>query len=90
MTENEILAVENPAAQEEPLAGDQIAGEDPSISQEELQQIQVEVTFPERPFMTTPLDDYTVSEGLLLMIWLTVIVLAVLKIVKEAFEWLFW
>ena len=36
------------------------------------------------------LDDYTVSEGLLLMIWLTVIVLAVLKIVKEAFEWLFW
>lgn len=90
MTEDEILAVENPAAQEETLTGDQIAGEDPSAPQEELQQIQVEVTFPERPFMTTPLDDYTVSEGLLLMILLTVIVLAVLKIVKEAFEWLSW
>ena len=90
MTEDEILAVENPAAQEEPLASDQITGEDPGAPQEELQQIQVEVTFPERPFMTTLLDDYTVSEGLLLMIWLTVIVLAVLKIVKEAFEWLVW
>jgi len=87
MTEDEILAVEETTAQEETPAGDQTAAQDPAAP-EELQQIQVEVTFPERPFMTTPIDEYTVSEGLLLLIWSTIIVLAVIKFVRRQIEWL--
>lgn len=88
MTEDEILAVEETTTQEETPAGDQTAAQDPAAPEEELQQIQVEVAFPERPFMTTPIDEYTVSEGLLLLLWLTIIVLAVIKFVRRQIEWL--
>lgn len=88
MTEDEILVVEEATTQEEPLVGDQTAAQDPAAPEEELQQIQVEVAFPERPFMTTPIDEYTVSEGLLLLLWLTIIVLAVIKFVRRQIEWL--
>lgn len=94
MTEDEILVEETTAQEEttpEETTGEtteEITGEDPAAPEEELQQIQVEVVFPERPFMTTPIDDYTVSEGLLLLIWLTIIVLAILKYIWRKIEWL--
>lgn len=58
----------------------------------------IEVTVPEpmavtvvdtRPFLTTPFEDYTVTEGLLLSILLVIVVSLVLKQVKGAFSWLF-
>lgn len=50
-------------------------------------------TFPvtivdERPFMTTPLDDYTVTEGLLLLIVILLVIKWIIGIVKEGFYWL--
>lgn len=42
----------------------------------------------ERSFMSTPLNDYTVTEGLLLLILLMMIVKFVAKAVKEGFRWL--
>ena len=50
-------------------------------------------TFPvtvvdDRPFMTTPLDDYTVTEGLLLLILGVIIIKIVADAIKEGFYWL--
>ena len=42
----------------------------------------------DRPFMTTPFEEYTVSEGLLLLILLAVFVMWCVKIVKGGFYWL--
>ena len=42
----------------------------------------------DRNFMTTPLNDYTVTEGLLLLILIMMIVKFVAKAVKEGFRWL--
>lgn len=41
-----------------------------------------------RSFMTTPLNDYTVTEGLLLLILIMMIVKFVAKAVREGFRWL--
>lgn len=41
-----------------------------------------------RPFMTTHLDDYTVTEGLLLLILLLLVIKWIIGIVKEGFYWL--
>lgn len=43
----------------------------------------------DRPFLTTPFDDYTVVEGLLLLILLILVINWVVKIVKGGFSWLF-
>ena len=50
-------------------------------------------TFPvtivdDRPFMTTPLDDYTVTEGLLLLILVVLIIKIIAGAIKEGFYWL--
>ena len=50
-------------------------------------------TFPvtvvdQRPFMTTRLDDYSVEEGLLLLILLLLVIKWVINFVKEGFFWL--
>ena len=50
-------------------------------------------TFPvtvvdDRPFMTTPLDDYTVTEGLLLMILVILVIKIIAGAIKEGFYWL--
>lgn len=42
----------------------------------------------DRPFLTTPLNDYTVTEGLLLMILLVLFIKIVIGILKEGFWWL--
>ena len=41
-----------------------------------------------RPFLETPFDDYTVSEGLLLTLFLCVFAAASIKLLKEGFYWL--
>lgn len=41
-----------------------------------------------RPFLTTPFDDYTVTEGLLLLLLLLSVVIVCVKLVKEGFSWL--
>lgn len=43
---------------------------------------------PERDFLTTPLDDYTVTEGLLLLIVLILFFSKLSKVLKEGFYWL--
>lgn len=45
----------------------------------------IQTTETERPFLTTPLNDYTVSEGLLLVLVLLVILSAVAKLWREIF-----
>ena len=41
-----------------------------------------------RPFLTTPFEEYTVTEGLLLTLVLCAFISAVVKILKEGFYWL--
>ncbi len=41
-----------------------------------------------RPLMTTPLDDYSVTEGLLLLILILLVIKWFIGIVKEGFYWL--
>ena len=41
-----------------------------------------------RPFLSTPLDDYTVSEGLLLLIVVILFLNLLGRALKEGFSWL--
>lgn len=43
---------------------------------------------PERPFLSTPLDEYTVTEGLLLLIVLILFFGKIGQALKEGFFWL--
>ena len=42
----------------------------------------------DHPLMTTPFDDYTVTEGLLLLLLLSVFAAACVKLLKGGFAWL--
>ena len=42
----------------------------------------------DRPFLTTPLNEYTVTEGLLLLILLVLVIKIVIGLLKEGFFWL--
>lgn len=57
------------------------------VLDEPVEVILVDVS-DERSFMTTPLNDYTVTEGLLLLILIMMIVKLVSKAVREGFHWL--
>ena len=48
----------------------------------------VEVPPMERPFLTTDFSDYTVTEGLLLVLVLLVVLSFCGKLLKEGFYWL--
>lgn len=50
--------------------------------------VEVVVSFPDRPFLDTPFDDYSVTEGLLLLLFLAVFVAAVAGLLRRAFSWL--
>lgn len=64
-------------------------GENVSAMQADVAQIKEMVqTAVERPFLTTPLEDYSVSEGLLLMILFVMFIRALLRLVKEGLYWL--
>lgn len=41
-----------------------------------------------RPFLSTPLDDYTVTEGLLLLIFMILFINWLGRALKEGFAWL--
>ena len=41
-----------------------------------------------RPFLTTPFSDYSVTEGLLLLLVLSVVVSWIFKLLKGGFSWL--
>lgn len=41
-----------------------------------------------RPFLTTSFEDYTVTEGLLLMILLLAFLMFCIKVLKGGFSWL--
>lgn len=49
----------------------------------------VEVVDLDRPIMTTPLNDYSVVEGLLLLLVLLKVVQICIGIIKGGFYWLF-
>jgi len=42
----------------------------------------------EHPMLTTPFEEYTVTEGLLLLLFLSVVVAACVKLLKGGFAWL--
>ena len=55
---------------------------------EPIQMIVVDVVDLDRPFMTTRFTDYTVMEGLLLLMILITVIQSCIKILKEGFWWL--
>lgn len=40
------------------------------------------------PLLSTPLEDYTVTEGLLLGLLIAVLVISIVNLVRRAFSWL--
>lgn len=81
MNENDTAAV-LPASVDLP-AGEVSASE----VGETIETVYVEVV-DDRFFMTTPIDDYSVTEGLLLLILLILVLQVVIRFVKGAFWWL--
>lgn len=61
----------------------QIIGMDAVLDRLETLQLTVE-----HPALTTPFEDYTVTEGLLLLLFLSVFVMACVKLLKGGFAWL--
>ena len=67
---------------------DLLANENASAEMEQYTETIVAEVVDERLFMTTPIDDYTVTEGLLLLIFLILVLQVVIRFVKGAFWWL--
>lgn len=59
--------------------------QEPETVAETVEIVEVEA---DRPFLTTPIDDYTVTEGLLLIIALILVVKWIGQSIKEGFYWL--
>ena len=49
---------------------------------------EIVVVEPDRPFLSTSLNDYSVTEGLLLCILLVLLLKWVAGVIKEGFYWL--
>lgn len=98
MTEEEIMTTPEDAAAsssepvEEPATETptEDPAEEPVTETEDVTETVevVEVTPESRPFMTTDFADYTVTEGLLLILVLLIFLQACAKIVKGGFSWL--
>ena len=98
MTEEEIMTTPEDAAAsssepvEEPATETptEEPAEEPVTETEDVTETVevVEVTPESRPFMTTDFADYTVTEGLLLILVLLIFLQACAKIVKGGFSWL--
>lgn len=87
LAEQEDAAEEVPEASPspEPTPGPvEVVGTDETIQL--LESIQEDVT--PHPFLSTPFDDYTVTEGLLLLILLLFFIAGCIKLLKEGFSWL--
>ena len=61
---------------------------EPTEQQQEPQTVEVTVTTESRPFLSTDFSDYSVSEGLLLCIFLVLLVNAIFRILRRGFSWL--
>lgn len=46
------------------------------------------VVVPDRPFLTTPFEEYTVTEGFCLIFFVGAVVAICIKILKGGFSWL--
>ena len=72
-----------------PDEGDVLAVEDTGTEVvETFEGTIVEVVDLDRPFMTTPFSEYSVSEGLLLLIVLLTVIQMCMRIIKGGFWWL--
>lgn len=58
-----------------------------TVIQESLTAIQTHMA---RPLMTTPFEEYTVGEGLILLLLVFLILQSLIKMVKVGFSWLLW
>ena len=72
---------EEEEAEPEPL---EVAGADETIRL--LESIQTQLT--PHPFLTTPFEDYTVTEGLLLLLVLAAFAGCCIKLLRRGFSWL--
>lgn len=71
--------------EEQELLLDDVLGQE---EETEFMEVVGEPVEQDRPFLTTPFEEYTVSEGLLLMILLLAVVMICVKMVKGGFFWL--
>lgn len=69
--------------------GNVLAAEDlTSTVVENAETLAGEVIDPDRPFMTTAFEDYSVAEGLLLLLVLLTLLQMCIRLIKEGFWWL--
>ena len=66
---------------------DSVLGEQESEPVGESQTVQILQEAP-RPFLTTPFEDYSVTEGLLFVLALCAFFSVLARIIKEGFYWL--
>ena len=89
LTAETETAEEDPAPAEEELPVDtgpmEIAGMD-----QVLQHLETMEATMVHPALETPIEDYTVTEGLLLLLLVRVIVSWCVKMIKGGFSWLLW
>ena len=89
LTSETETAEEDPAAAEEELPVDtgpmEIAGMD-----QVLQHLETMEATMVHPALETPFEEYTVTEGLLLLLLVLVIVSWCVKMIKGGFSWLLW
>lgn len=84
--EEELVTPEPVAEDAEPTEGPVVEDAEPSEEPSPTPAATAEVVA--RPLLTTPFEDYTVTEGLLLGLLVTILVICLVRIVKGAFTWL--
>lgn len=87
LAEEEAQVEETPVVEETPEPSEpvpsEVVGMDTVLSR--LETIEAQVN---HPLLTTPFENYTVAEGLLLLALLAGFVIACFKLLKEGFSWL--
>lgn len=89
--EENTIEEPSPATPGDDAEGEQLPAaplEELSLLEEESEE--TEEVIEDRFFLTTPFNDYSVSEGLLLCIVLAIIIKGFISLVKEGFRWLRW
>jgi len=84
MNETETLEVTEVTNTPEPVIEDATGEDLPETYTEFVEVVQDDTHY----FMSTPLDDYTVTEGLLLLILILLVVKWIGQAIKEGFYWL--
>lgn len=70
------------------MIDDNVISEEELFSGSEDPSMLVEVVDLDRPFLTTDFADYTVTEGLLLLLLVLAVVMICVKMLKGGFYWL--